>query len=87
MPGRNTGLLFKVKYGGGKAHEISFGAEAALTEADTVSFRLNTGPEKRDLGVNVELSRRILKGSGEAFIRALKSTRESALYAGAAWRW
>ena len=84
---KNVGLIFEVEYEDRKTHAIVFGAEARLTDKDTVSFKLKNDIENRDIGINVKLSRKILKGDGEAFIRALKSNRESAVYAGAAWRW
>ena len=75
------------KYGDRKAHDIIFGAEARLTDKDTILFKLKNDIENRDIGINLELSRKIIKGDGEAFIRALKSKRETAVYAGSAWRW
>ncbi|MFH1698239.1 MAG: hypothetical protein ABH882_04240 [Candidatus Omnitrophota bacterium] len=84
---KNAGLMFEVEYENKKVHAIVFGAEATLTDKDTISFKLKNDIENRDIGINVELSHKILKGDGEAFIRALKSNRESAVYAGAAWRW
>ena len=84
---KNVGLLFEIKYENKKIHGIVFGAEASLTDKDTVFFKLKNDIENRDIGINVELSHKILKGDGEAFIRALKSNRESAIYAGTAWRW
>ena len=38
-------------------------------------------------GADAEITHKILKLDGEVFLRALKSQRESAVYAGAAWRW
>ena len=84
---KDIGLVFEVEYEGGKAKEIVFGADARLTDKDTVSFSLKDDLENKDLGVELELSHEILKGDGEAFLRALASRREIALYAGAAWRW
>jgi hypothetical protein len=43
--------------------------------------------DNRDIVSSVELSRNILKGDGEAFIRLLKSKGEAAIYAGSVWRW
>jgi hypothetical protein len=84
---KGAGLFFEVEYGEEGTKAIAFGAEARLTDKETVIFRLKNQTGKRDIGVEVELSRRMLKGGGEAFLRALKSRDESALYAGAAWRW
>lgn len=84
---KDTGLIFEIEYADKKTQAITFGAEAKLTDKDTVSFRLKDDTENKDLGINLELSRDILKGDGAAFLRLLKSGRESAVYAGAAWRW
>ena len=84
---KNAGLIFEVEYENKKVYEIVFGAEARLTGKDTILFKLKNDVENRNIGINVKLSRKILKGGGEAFVRALKSKRESAVYAGAAWKW
>jgi hypothetical protein len=84
---KDAGLIFEIEYENKKTKRIIFGAEARLTDKDTVSFKLKNDMENKDIGVDLELSRKILKGDGEAFLRLLKSNRESAVYAGAAWRW
>lgn len=84
---RDAGLVFEIEYADGKARAINFGADAALTGKDTVFFRLKESIGNKDLGVTLELSRRIFRPEGEAFLRALKDRRELAVYAGAAWRW
>ena len=83
---KNAGLIFEVKYGDKKVRAIVFGAEARLTAKDTVSFRLRNDINK-DISANLKLSHKILKGDGEAFIRTLKSKRESAIFAGASRKW
>ncbi len=40
-----------------------------------------------NFGAALKLSRKISKGDGEVFLRALISKQESAVYAGAGWRW
>lgn len=84
---RNTGLVFEIEGKSGRPGAITFGADAELTDKDTVSFRLKKDIGNKDLGATLELSRGIFKGEGEAFLRALKDGRECAIYAGAAWRW
>jgi hypothetical protein len=84
---KDMGLVFEVEYESGKIKEIVFGADARLTDKDTVSFSLRDEIENKDLGAELKLSHEILKGDGEAFLRALTSRRETAIYAGAAWRW
>jgi hypothetical protein len=82
-----VGVVFEVKYAGHRTRAIVFGADAKLTGKDTVRLRLKTAEGNKDIGATVELSHRMLRGDGEAFLRALASRRELALYAGAAWRW
>ncbi len=84
---KDIGLIFEIEYGNKAQKAIVFGADVKFTSKDTISFRLKDDMENRDIGVNLELSHSILKGDGEAFLRALASQRESAIYAGAAWRW
>jgi len=84
---KDVGLIFEVEYGDGTIKAIIFGADAKLTGKDTVSFRLKNDIENKDIGIELELSRKIFIGDGEAFLRALASKRELAIYAGAAWRW
>jgi hypothetical protein len=84
---KDVGLLFEVKYEDKKMHAIVFGAEVKLTGKDRISFRLKNDIGNKDLGVKLELSHKILKGDGRAFLQLLKSKRESAIYTGAAWRW
>ena len=80
-------LTFEVEYENKKIREIVFRADARLTNKDTVLFRLKNDVENKSIGVSLKLSRKILKGRGEAFVRLLKSKHESALYAGATQRW
>jgi hypothetical protein len=84
---RDLGLVFETGYEDGKPHRMIFGADARLTDKDTVLFRLKGKPGFKGLGASLELSHRILGGDGEAFVRALKDERELAVYAGAGWRW
>ncbi len=83
---KDKGLLFEIEYGDKKVRAITFGAEAKLTDRDTISFKLKNDLNK-DIGINLKLSRRMLKGDGEAFLRLLKSKRESAVFIGAGKRW
>lgn len=80
-------LAFEVQYDDRRTGRIIFGADARLTERDTVLFRLKSGMTNGDIGIELKLSRDMFKGGGEAFLRALASQRESAVYTGAAWKW
>lgn len=84
---KDVGLVFEIEYEDEPARAIAFGADIRLTGRDKISFRLKNGIENKDMGINLELSREILNGAGEAFLRILTSKRESSIYAGAAWRW
>jgi hypothetical protein len=82
------GLSFAVEYEGlAKTRAIVFDAEGRLTDRDTVIFRLKNQPHRRWIDAQLELSRRMLKGDGEAFIRLLKAGPESVVYVGSAYRW
>jgi hypothetical protein len=83
---KNLGLVFEVKYADRKPYSMVFGADACLTDKDTVSFKLRNDIENRDIGAEIELTRKILKGDGEAFVRLLKSRQETAVYVGAGFR-
>lgn len=83
---KNTGLLFEIEYEKGKAKAIVFGAEAKLTKQDKVEFKLKN-ELKKDLGLELKLSRRLLRGDGEAFLKLLRDKKEASAYVGAAWRW
>lgn len=84
---KDGGITFEVEYENGALHAIAFGAIARLTDRDTVEFALKSEAEHKDIGITVKLSRKLLLGDGEAFIRLLASKEEQALYAGAGWRW
>ena len=84
---KGVGLVFEAEYEPGRTAAITFGADATLTDRDTVSFRLMKEAGQRDLGVSLELSRKLLKGDGEAFLRILKSKQEASILAGAGFRW
>lgn len=84
---KDTGLIFEVEYENRKTKAIVFGANARLTDRDTILLKLKNDIENKDIGISLELSRKIFAGDGEAFLKALASKRETAIYAGAAWRW
>jgi len=83
----DVGVVFELKYADKKSRQIVFGADFKITGSDTVSLRLKSSQGDKDIGATLGLSRRIFKGDGEIFLRALVSKRERSIYAGAAWRW
>lgn len=84
---KDTGVVFEFKYADKKTREIVFGADFKITGGNTVSLRLKSSEDDKDIGATLGLSRKIFKGDGEAFLCALVSGRQMAIYAGAAWRW
>jgi len=83
---RNVGLLFEIQYEKGKTRAIIFGADAKLTKKDELKFKLKN-ERRKDLGLELKLSRKLLKGDGQSFLKLLKSKKEASIYVGAAWRW
>jgi hypothetical protein len=83
---RGLGLVFEVQRGEGKIQEIVFGAEANLGDKGRVSFNLRNSLNKK-VGAELELSRDIFQGDGQAFLRLLESKQESAIIAGVGWKW
>lgn len=83
---KGVGLIFEVEYANKKIHTIVFGAEAKLTAKDSISFKLKN-EQNKDIRVQVQLSRKMLKGDGLAFLRFLKSKGETAVTIGAGFRW
>ncbi|MCX5677556.1 MAG: hypothetical protein NTY76_00385 [Candidatus Omnitrophica bacterium] len=84
---KDVGLVFEIEYEDKPAKAIIFGADIRLAGRDAISFRLKSGVGNKDMGIDLELSREIFNGEGEVFLKALVSGRESAICAGAAWRW
>jgi hypothetical protein len=66
---------------------MSFGADAEITDKDTVTFRLKSGIDNRYIGASLELSHKLITGDGQLFLRALKDSRETAVFVGSAWKW
>ncbi len=83
---KGAGVTFEVRYEGRAVNKIIFGAQVRLTKRDTVSLKL-INEKGDDTGAEIKLSHDILKGDGQAFLRLLKTQKEAAIYAGAAWRW
>ncbi len=80
------GLLFEVPYEKGKIRRIVFGATGKLDKDYYLDFKLKNKSGK-DLGIEIKLSRKILKDQGEAFIQALTASKELSLVAGMGFRW
>ena len=83
---RDIGLVFEIERAGRKIQAIVFGAEVKLTDKGAALFSLKDSLN-RGIGAELELSRDIFKGDGRTFLRLLQSKQESAILAGAGWRW
>ena len=83
---RDRGVLFEMPCGEGEKQKVILGAWCKLKKNLNLEMRLQNG-DGEDLGVTVTLSRQIVKGQGEAFIRALRSQKEMAIAVGAGVRW
>ncbi|MDP1853449.1 MAG: hypothetical protein Q8L26_04540 [Candidatus Omnitrophota bacterium] len=80
------GLLFEMPSADGKINSIVLGAWGKLDKNYNLEIRLEN-KRGEDLGVDVKLSRKILQGQGEAFIRTLSSRKEVSIVAGVGFRW
>ena len=83
---KNSGLLFEMPCKEGKVHSVILGGWAKLDKNHKLELRLQNKTGE-DLGIDVKLSRNILDGQGEAFIRALRSQKEVSIIAGVGFRW
>ena len=80
------GLLFEMPCQGRQIQSISFGAACKLGENNAVNFKLKNIRDE-NLDIDLKLSRKALKGQGEAFVQALKDAKEISLTAGIGFKW
>ena len=83
---QDLGLLFEMPCEEGKVNRVILGAWGKLDKNFTLEMRLENRVGE-DLGIDIKLSREILEGQGEAFIRALSSQKEVYIAAGIGFRW
>lgn len=83
---KNIGLIFEVKREARIIQAITFGAQARLGDRNNLIFSIRNSLNK-EIGAELELSRDIFDGDGQAFLRLLGSKKETAILAGAGWRW
>ncbi len=83
---KNSGVLFEMPWEDGKVRSIILGGWLKLGKNNRLELKLQN-KRGEDLGIDVKLSRNILKNQGEAFIRALKSQKEVSIAAGMGFRW
>lgn len=83
---KKLGVLFEIEYEDKSVCSVAFGANLSLGKNYTVNARLKN-KSGDDLGLEVQLSRSIFKGAGEAFIKAASNGEEKAIFAGTGFRW
>lgn len=83
---KKAGLVFEVRQSERRVQAFVFGAEARLTDKGALSCKLKDERDK-GMGVELELSRDIFKGNGQAYLRLLTSRQETAILAGSGWQW
>jgi len=83
---KKKGLLFEVKYEKGRICAIVFGATFKLSKRNNLKVRLKNRKGK-NLGIELILSKKLLKSAGEAFFKTLFSKKEFILFAGTGIKW
>lgn len=83
---KRKGFLFEVEYEKDRIHTIAFSATLKLNKRNRLEVRLKS-KRGEDLGIKLTLSQNLLKGYGEAFLKALASGKELALHAGIGFIW
>ncbi|MCK4947764.1 MAG: hypothetical protein KAS46_05280 [Candidatus Aureabacteria bacterium] len=83
---RRLGVLFEMPYEKGILQRIVFGASCKPGKNSTIEFKLRNELGK-DLGMDIKLSKKILKDQGEIFLRAITSKKEKQFLIGGGWRW
>jgi len=83
---RNLDLSFEIEYEDGKKKAIAFGGEYALDGNHRIMVNLKS-QEKKPLGLELILTKDFFNKDGEAFVRFLKSVKESRIEAGLKFRW
>ncbi|MBI4708509.1 MAG: hypothetical protein HY761_11400 [Candidatus Omnitrophica bacterium] len=83
---KKIGLLFEMPYEEGKIRSVILGGWGKLDKNFGLELRVQNKIGE-DLGIDVKLSRSLLEGQGEAFIRALRSQKEVSIVAGVGFRW
>jgi len=78
------GLVFEMPCGG-RSRRIRFGSSFRLDDKNNLQFSLTDG-RGGDLGIDAKLSRKILKGDGEIFLRGRLSEGRRQMVAGLAMR-
>lgn len=83
---RSSGLVFELEHDGRVINSISLAAQSKLSGKDKITFSLKNNLN-RSLGAELELSRDILQGDGQAFLRLLASKGEQGVFIGIGRRW
>jgi len=83
---KDFGLIFEIEYSDDRVCEIVFGADCKWKDGYLLELRLKNKLNK-NLGVSVDLSKKLFDGQGEAFVRAMRSEGEVSIVAGMGIRW
>jgi len=82
----SSGLVFEVEQNGRVVNSIALAAQVKLSDKDTIIFTLKDNLN-RTLGAKLEVSRDIVQGDGQAFLRLLTSKGEQGVFIGMGRRW
>lgn len=80
------GVVFEMPYERGELKRVVFGASCKLGKSGNLEFKLKNERGK-DLGIDVKLSKKILKDQGDIFLRGSASKGEKQISIGAGWKW
>ena len=83
---KNLGVSFEMPCAKGKIRRVILGGWVKFDKNHKLKIRLQNKTGE-DLGIDVKLSKNILEGQGEAFIRALRTQKEVSVVAGIGFRW
>lgn len=83
---RELGLTFEMPAENERIKRLILGARLKLKKNSYLEARLKNSFGE-DLGISLKLSKSILKGTGETYLKALKRGEEISLVAGAGFRW
>jgi hypothetical protein len=83
---KDLGLIFEIEYSDDRIQEMVFGADCKWDGGYALELRLKNKLNK-DLGVSVNLSKKLFDGQGEAFVKALASEKEVSIVGGVGFKW
>ena len=81
-----AGLLFEMEYSKGRVKAIIFGASVKGRDGCLLELKLKN-ESGANLGIEVNLTKQLFAGQGEAFIKALSCGKEMSIVGGMGFRW